>query len=208
MDGAGGRFHYSRQERLSRPGAPRRVPAARGGLLRNRPLLVLLANVALVILLAALLRALLPGPPHEGTLDGFSLRLQAAPRGEAVSVSLFVHRTGAEAMQKPSPQTAHASSFRAERGASAKQNRAGQEPRLAVLQDAGQRIFVRFSLYPGEAESFDSAGLPRLRDQPVILRGTLLRAGVPPGGGEEEVRAEIRIGDQTLLLRRKLPAPG
>jgi membrane-bound lytic murein transglycosylase D len=39
-------------------------------------------------------------------------------------------------MQKPSPQTAHASSFRAERGASAKQNRAGQEPRLAVLQDA------------------------------------------------------------------------
>jgi (1->4)-alpha-D-glucan 1-alpha-D-glucosylmutase len=81
-----------------------------------------------------------PNLAYEEGLMRFLDRILGRPRGGS--------GVDAQAMQKPSPQTAQASSSRprvgasssrAERGASAKQNRAGQEPRLAVLQE-GRRV--------------------------------------------------------------------
>ncbi len=163
--GRGG-YHYDREERLSRPGAPRPRPAGRGFLRGgNRGLLILLLNIGLVCGLFLLLRQLLPGSTYEVRIEGLSLLLQASRQGEAVVASLTATRTGL-----------------------------GSPP--------GERISVRFRLEGGDELPVDGE-VPAAWGRRTVLKAVLVPAEGSPGG--LEVRAEVRLGEQVLLLRRRLP---
>ena len=93
-------FHYSREERLCRPGAPPPRTARRGGLFRsNRGLLILLLDVLLLALAITLLRAFGLFDTSRATVQGWEIELGALRVLEEAQCVLVVRRADSSAAE-------------------------------------------------------------------------------------------------------------
>ncbi|UCF97685.1 MAG: hypothetical protein JSV89_21330 [Spirochaetaceae bacterium] len=83
-------YHYSRQERLSLPTAPR-FPGRGGGIFRrDRILLIILLDLIIVLILGVFLIRFLYGQVNRANLEGYSVVLRGVCAGEVVLASLTV----------------------------------------------------------------------------------------------------------------------
>jgi len=66
---------------------------------------------------------------------------------------------------------------------------------------APPRVFVKFYLSGSDEELFVSDVLPFKEDEKIVLKGSL-----PLYGDEEEVLAEAKIGDKSIILKKSISA--
>ncbi len=179
-------FHYSREERLSQPGAPRfRVPRKGGLFRRNRSLLIVLIDVLLISVVFFLYRQFFASPTYESEIAGYKLLLRVFPVKDKVIVNLRV--TGSRAASD------------------------GEEGDA----QAPDRVFVRFLLGEDELRlserlpnrvsvadaSADSDG------EYVELAGSFMIIGEQGRRPAERLVAEVQIGEEQRVLTRQWEGP-
>jgi len=154
-------FHYNREDRLSREGAPD-LGKRKGGILKgNRSLTILLLDILLLVLIVFVVIGLLQRSSFKGKLEGFALTLSALAYQDAAYVTLTLESLKAAASRP--------------------------------------RVFVKFYLSGSDEELFVSDVLP-LKEQEKIV----LKASLPLYGDEEEVLAEVKIGDKSIILKKSI----
>lgn len=156
-------FHYDREDRLSREGAPD-LGKRRGGILKgNRSLTILLLDILLLLLIAFVVIGLFQRSSYKGKLEGYALTLSALAYQDAAYITLTLEGLKAEA--------------------------------------EAPRVFVKFYLAGSDEELFVSDVLPVKEGEKIVLKGSL-----PLYGDEEEILAEVKIGDKSKILEKSLSA--
>ena len=85
-------FHSSREERLSRPGAPKPLP--RGGFFhRNRALTITLVDVLILLIIGLGFRYFLSGTEYQARIEGYSVVLRGFHYEEVVFATLTVKKS-------------------------------------------------------------------------------------------------------------------
>lgn len=167
-------YHYDREDRLSRPGAPRRDPKL-GFFRRNRSLTIVLLDLFILLLIGLGIYFFLSGRSYQGNLGGYSLVLRGFPYKDIVFATLTVKRTAP-------PENSYTSGILSERifvyfTLSGKGNKPAE----------------------GEGGYYLSAQLPGKRAEEIILR-----EAIPSVEGADTLYAEIKIGEKTKRLNREL----
>lgn len=156
-------FHYNREDRLSREGAPD-LSKRKGGILKgNRSLTILLLDILLLVLIAFVVIGLFQRSSYKGKLDGYALTLGALAYQDAAYVTLTL-----------------------------------ESLKAAV---APPRAFVKFYLSGSDEVLFVSEVLPFKEGEKIVLKGSL-----PLYGNEEEILAEVKIGDKSKILNKSISA--
>ncbi len=83
-------YHYSREERLARPDAPRRREPTQGFFRRNRRFIILFGNILLLFVVLILLRERLSGGGGAGRIGVYSLSLQGLRFEDTVYATVTV----------------------------------------------------------------------------------------------------------------------
>ena len=93
-------YHYSRQDRLSLPTAPR-FPQKGGGIFRrNRTLLILLLDLVVVMVLGVFLVRVFYAQVNRADLEGYSVVLRGVRSQETVIATLTVANSSSESQQR------------------------------------------------------------------------------------------------------------
>lgn len=93
-------YHYSRQDRLSLPTAPR-FPQKGGGIFRrNRTLLILLLDLVVVMVLGVFLVRVFYSQVNRADLEGYSVVLRGVRSQETVIATLTVANSSSESQQR------------------------------------------------------------------------------------------------------------
>jgi hypothetical protein len=88
-------FRYSREERLSLPGAPRRSDGGGRGLFRrNRTLLIILLDLIIILVLGLFLVRFLYSQTYKADIEGYLVQLSGFRYDEVVFATLKVKNTG------------------------------------------------------------------------------------------------------------------
>ena len=156
-------FHYNREDRLSREGAPDLAKRKSGIFKGNRSLTILLLDILLLLLIAFVVIGLFQRSSYKGKLEGYALTLSALAYQDAAYVTLTLE----------SLKTAAAS----------------------------PRVFVKFYLSGSDEELLVSDVLPVKEGKKRVLKASL-----PLYGDEEEVLAEVEIGDKSIVLKKSISA--
>jgi hypothetical protein len=83
-------YHYSREQRLNLPTAPR-VQDRGGGIFRqNRTLLIILLDLVIILVLGLFLMRYLYAQVHRADLEGYSVVLRGFSSGEVVFATLTI----------------------------------------------------------------------------------------------------------------------
>ncbi|MBN2551400.1 MAG: hypothetical protein JXB06_01465 [Spirochaetales bacterium] len=89
-------YHYSRQDRLSLPTAPR-FPQKGGGIFRrNRTLLILLLDLVIVMILGVIVMRFFYAQVNRADLDGYSIVLRGVRSQEVVIATLTVANSSSQ----------------------------------------------------------------------------------------------------------------
>jgi hypothetical protein len=163
-------FHYSREERLARPDAPRKREPQKGFFHRNRRFIILFGNIVLLFVLVILLRERISGGGGTARIGVYSLTLQGLRFGDTVYATLTVRD-------------------------SSRRERKGREPagRVSVrfsLEPAGEAYPQSAALPqgPGEEVAVGEA-IPLAEGQAEVRE---LRAEVSIGGETRSLRRTIK----------------
>lgn len=92
---SGDGYHYSREERLRR-GGREPEPTEKGGLFRNRTLLIIFLDVVLIFIIFGAATLLLPVFGSRSTIEGNLFRLRGVEVENVVLMTLVVLRQGEE----------------------------------------------------------------------------------------------------------------
>jgi len=90
-------FHYNREDRLSREGAPDFGKRKGGILIGNRSLTILLLDILLLVLIVFVVIGLFQRSSYKGKLEGYALTLGALAYQDAAYVTLTLESSKAAA---------------------------------------------------------------------------------------------------------------
>jgi hypothetical protein len=96
-------FHYSREERLARPDAPRKREPARGLFRRHRRFIILFGNIVLLFVLVMLLQRRAAPPGGTARIGEFSLTLQGLRFEDTVYATVTVKELGRRQRKEAEP---------------------------------------------------------------------------------------------------------
>jgi hypothetical protein len=96
-------FHYSREERLARPDAPKKREPEKGFFRRNRRLIILFGNIVLLFVLVVVLQRRVSPAGGTARIGEFSLTLQGLRFEDTVYATVTVKDLGRRQRTAPEP---------------------------------------------------------------------------------------------------------